>query len=345
MRIFSVSYTTEKQSLSTKWAVIIVRKMTQVPALTSRFANALDQAGDALSPSQMVDVLDRSGAGALGLDAGLEAARLDGLLRELASRRPDLPILSVEAPCPHTRASAAALAALDRDEAEAAAQAAEATVRLAGDVRARFVILRLGAVGPVARDWTSARERFLRGQLDAETATAMHEARDRAAGRSLDRARRAIDRLARAAEASGVTLLIANPRRYVELPSPRELDFLLADAAGAPLAPLCDVAAAHLVDAMGFQPLALTVAAFGRGPLAYLGDACGPIGALAPGRGLLDVPALARELGAAALAFSPWPGLSVDEVVEALPALAAVAAANCRTPGTINSADSKTGNR
>ena len=58
--------------------------------------------------------------------------------------------------------------------------------------------------------------------------------------RPLDVARRALDRLARAAESEGVTLVVANGRRFTAVPDARELDALLADLSGAPVAPLFD---------------------------------------------------------------------------------------------------------
>jgi hypothetical protein len=70
---------------------------------------------------------------------------------------------------------------------------------------------------------------------------------------------------------------------------------------------------------MGFVPLAATLAACQDAPLWYWGDACGPVGALAPGRGVIDLAAVRASVGKdARLAFSPWPGLSVDEVIESM---------------------------
>ena len=72
-----------------------------------------------------------------------------------------------------------------------------------------------------------------------------------------------------------------------------------------------DVPAAHLVDVMGFAPLALTLAAFAPAPLCYFGDACGAVGSLAPGRGIVDLKAVRAALGDdVRLAFNPWAGLS-----------------------------------
>ena len=292
------------------------------PALTTAFAHARVPAP---SPRDIVDLALRADAGALVLDRNVSGELWDALGPELDRRADELPVLALEAPCPSPARPggvAPELCAPDRDEARAALTAALQTVRLAGERRARFVVVRLGEVRPVAADWIYARERFLRGQLDEALARRLQQARDDAADRAFDAALRALDPLARACEAAGCTLLIRNGRRYIELPTARELDRLRAELSGAPLAPLCDVAAAHLVDVMGFAPLALTLAAF-AGPLCYFGDACGPVGALAPGRGVVDLAAARAALAPdAAIAFSPWPGLTLDEVADALPAIA-----------------------
>jgi hypothetical protein len=50
-----------------------------------------------------------------------------------------------------------------------------------------------------------------------------------------------------------------------------------------------------------------------------MGDACGPVGALAPGQGVLDLAAIRATLPKdAAVAFSPWPGLTADECIVAV---------------------------
>ena len=70
---------------------------------------------------------------------------------------------------------------------------------------------------------------------------------------------------------------------------------------------------------MGFTPLALTLAAYRDAPLWYWGDACGPVGALAPGRGIVDL-AAARAVGrrARAAGVQPVAGARTDEVVESM---------------------------
>jgi len=292
------------------------------PALSTVFASARQGQDAALAPPAIVDVCLRAEAGAVVLDGALRPALYEPLVRELERRGDELPVLALEAPCPTaTRPGARepALTAADRDEARAALEAALATVRRAGELRAPFVVVRLGDVEGAAADWSRARDRFLRGALDDEEVQALRQARDRAAERALDGARRALERLAREAERAGALLLVRNGRRYVDVPSPRELDRLRRELSGAPLLPACDVPAAHLTDVMGFVPMALTLAAYRDAPLWYWGDACGPIGALAPGRGIVDLAAARASVAdGARLAFAPWAGLDVDEVVESM---------------------------
>ena len=171
----------------------------------------------------------------------------------LEARREVLPVLALE----HNSGlpGAPALAALDKEESRSAVSSAEATVRRAAALGAPFVVLRLGWVDGARRDWVYARDRFLRSALGPPLARGLLAARDKVAHGHIDRARAAIDRLSRLADALSVTLLLQNGQRYVELPSARELDILLADLRGAPLQPRFDLPAAHLVDAMGLGPL------------------------------------------------------------------------------------------
>jgi len=292
------------------------------PALSTVFASVRQGGDGALSPAAIVDLCLHAEAAAVVLDGAMRPALYEPLVHELARRGDELPLLAIEAPCPTPTRNGArepALSAADRDEAQAALEAAAATVRRAGELRAPFVVVRLGEVEPAAADWAYARDQFLRGALDASLAQRLLAARDDVAERALDGARRALDRLAREAERAGAVLLVRNGRRYVDVPSPRELDRLREELRGAPILPACDVPAAHLTEVMGFAPMALTLAAYSDAPLWYWGDACGPVGALAPGRGIVDLAAARASIGKEArLAFSPWPGLSVDEVVESM---------------------------
>jgi hypothetical protein len=303
---------------------------TSRAALTTAFASPRQGGDEILAPDAILDLFVRAEAGGVVLDAGLGRDLYEPLVRLLDRRGDELPLLALEAPCPtelRPGAREPQLTAPERDEAAAALEAALATIRHAGERRAPFVIVRLGEVrtasGSGAGDWVRARDRFLRGELDDDEIQRLAQARNAAAERALDGARRALDRLAREAERAGAVLLVRNGRRYLDVPSPRELDRLRAELRGAPLLPMLDVAAAHLTDVMGFMPLPLTLATFAAdAPLVYEGDACGPIGALAPGRGVVDLAAVRAACAAdARRAFSPWPGLSLDEIVDAMKAL------------------------
>ena len=291
-------------------------------ALATTFARPAD--AGALAPEAVLAraraLLDRAAApvgSGLVLDAHLDAERLAELVPLLIARHDELPVVALEDGS--GLVGAAALAALDREESRTAVARAEATLRRAAAVGARLVVLRLGWVEGARRDWTHARDRFLRRALDATLVQRMKAARDAVAHVHLDRARAALDRLCRSADELGITLLLKNGQRYVELPSPRELGLLRADFAGAPLRSLFDLPAAHLGDAMGFQPIAITKAAFSGGPLVYSGDACGAVAALPPGRGELGRAAIEEHLaGAPARCFRPWPALTDEEIARGL---------------------------
>jgi sugar phosphate isomerase/epimerase len=281
-------------------------------ALFARAAALLQRVGAAGPPRLLLDAH-------LG-DGGNE--RLDALIALVETRRGEVPITAIEDRSGLARAPA--LAALDREEARAAIAAAEATLRRATAVGAPYVVLRLGWVEGARRDWVYARDRFLRARLTPALAQQLRESRDHAAEAQLDRARAALDRLARSAERAGVTLLVKNGQRYVELPSPVELDRLRADLRGAPLLPLLDLPAAHLTDRMQIWPLPLVEAAFGGGPLVYAGDACGALAALPPGDGEIGVEGVAAQLARqpeAVRAFRPWPGLTDAEIARGVAGL------------------------
>jgi hypothetical protein len=270
-------------------------------ALASRFARNLPA-------EQALDAFARSGATAVVLDRDAHPSYW-----EL-----EWPVLAVEAPSPRTRASQAMLCSPDRDESSIALEAALDTLRRAGKLGARYLGLWLGELRSMDDAWRLARTRFQRDQLDERWARRLMQQRRQEGPRAVDAARRALDRLSRAAESEGLTLAIANGRRFIAVPDAQELDELLADLRGAPLAPLFDVPAAHLPDVMGLVPLALTEAAWGAAPLAYVGDACGPLAGLPPGRGEQRAVKLADGCERV---FSPWSGLTVEESLAAVTAL------------------------
>ena len=283
-------------------------------AITTRFAHAAP-----LSPEEILARTGELGASGLVLDRQLDRERLELLTAGLERRRESLPVVAVEAAVGTGRLPGPC--ARDRGEVREAMQAVGEAIRRAGRLGAAVVVVHLGAIAGLQDGWRELRGRFLRGRLAPGLALAAARARDREALPHLDVARATLDRLCREAQDEGVTLCLANRRRYVELPSARELDLLVAELRGAPLRPLLKVHDAHLLDLMGFEPLALSLAAFCGGPIAYHGDACGPIGGLPPGRGLIDLGALAdkrltEEQGT--LVFDPWPGLELAELREAV---------------------------
>lgn len=272
------------------------------------------------------------GAEALHLCAGLPADLLSALAPELVVRRAELPVLALDGVLGaerlgRPRAARAGLAALERDEAAAAVEVVQAALGFAAELGAPYVLISLGAVAGLAPLWDELRGRFLRGELLADdgAAEALMTARAGLAVRHLDAARRSLDKLAELAARTGTTVLVRNPRRAIELPTPIELRTLTAGLRGAPLAPVLDAPAAHLGSVMHLVPLRETLLSFGTGPLALLGDACGAVGALPPGRGELDVAAVARLLAPGAQrSFVPWTGLRRAEIAAGYRAVAAL---------------------
>lgn len=280
-------------------------------ALTTAFVHDLPT-------GTIVDALLRCPCDALVLDRGLDTDRLEAIGPQVLRHYEEIPVLALEAPLPFTRESSAMLAGPDRDEVQVAVEGVAATIRRAQSLRSAFVVLNLGEIRPVAASWTIARDRFLRGELDVDSVQELVAARTVAAPRSLDAVRRALDVLIPEAERAGIVLAIRNRRRHVELPTAHEMDQLLVELRGAPIVPLFDLAAAHLLDVMGVEPLSATLGSFRSGPLTYVADACGPVGALGPGRGMVHGAVLRDLLGCdTEFVFSPWSGLSYEEVVEA----------------------------
>ena len=276
-------------------------------------------------PARVIDLIERSGATGVELDASLDEAQLDALTRLLGARRDGLPIWSVEAPCPRRRESTAELCAVDREESAVAVAAALATLQLAADVGADLVSLRLGEARVLVRGWPALRRCWLRGELDEDALAAC--VRDRAAsGRvHIDPARRALDRLARAAGDLGLHVCVRNAARPIGFPTPVELRALLGDLSGAPVVAQLDLPAAHLCSQFG-AVLDDTITAFTAAPadklLVRAADACGPVAGLPPGAGELDLRrALATVDKKARLLYTPWPHLTSDEVKSAIPLL------------------------
>jgi sugar phosphate isomerase/epimerase len=308
-------------------------------ALGTSFLAALVRHGrPAAHAAALLDEAEALGADALYLDETVLAdgtgALLGGLGAELVRRRRSGSVLGLEAGLGahrlgRPRARLASACALDREEALAATEVAGAALALAAELQAPTVTLRLGAVAGLRRHWERARAGLLRGALqeDERLAEQLLEARSGLLPPHLEMALRSAERIANLALRHGVTVLLPSPRRAIELPAPLELQVLLAELRGAPLRPMLDLPAAHLASTMRLLPLRPTVLAFADGPLHLLGDACGAVGALPPGRGEVDVAAVARALSASAhRGFLPWRGLHLREVAAGYHAVAGLAA-------------------
>lgn len=215
------------------------------------------------------------------------------------------------------QSASAQLCSLDKEEAITAVRIAVDAMKAAAGLSTRFVRLRLGEIAGLDRLWHKVRAHFLRGALaeDEEPNQELLRARSALLPRHLDAVRRSLEQLSNHAVRSGQTLLLGYPRRATELPHPIELRLLLEEFDGAPLAPCLDLPSAHLASTMRLISLPDSVRAFAQGPLHMIGDACGPIGALPPGSGEVDVAAVCRALPKeATLTFLPWPGLAFREV-------------------------------
>jgi hypothetical protein len=274
-----------------------------------------------LSAEAGVERLRASGAAGALLGAPLGRARAD----ELASRllRSGLPVEALEVACLEEGAALAQLVSVDREEARAALASATSALRWGAERGIRRAVVRLGTLRELEPDWPALRDRYLKGGLDPRYARRAALYRDTASGRPLDAARRALEPLCTVADGLGLELLVLNPRRLIESPSPRELRHLLTELRGAPLRPAFDASAAHLADDMGLWPLVETTAVFGsQAGLALLGDAAGAVGGLPPGAGVVPLALLAEQLPLDCLrAFSAHSLLSEPELHRAVRAV------------------------
>ncbi len=257
----------------------------------------------------VIDLVERVGARAVVLDGQLGADRQRALGRELRGR--DLPIWAIEQA---TGDRAPALASRDREETDAAMREIGRLLTTAAELGAGQVIVGLGAVAELQRDWPAVRRAYLRAELDETQRAELMRRRTLLGGRYLDAVRRALDRLLPVADSSGLSIGLRNPGRPFGLPAPMELAELLRDFSGGPLVPLLDLRAAHLDEVMGFRSVTELVATWRSSPLVLVADACGPVVGLPPGRGEIDVAAALREVPKARWVFYPVPSLSPDEL-------------------------------
>lgn len=286
--------------------------------------------------------LASQGATCLHLPAIGLPGLVDGLAKLAAEPRAPLQVVAIDAELGaialgRPQAALAQLAALDKEESRTAVSVTESALRTASSLSARYVRVRLGEVAGLDRLWRNVRAHFLRGAGidDSEPGDELLQARSALVPRHLDSVRRAIEQLSNAAVHANLSLLLTYPRRATELPLPIELRLLLEEFEGAPIAPSLDLPAAHLSSMMRLVSLPESVRTFAKGPLHCIGDAAGPIGALPPGSGEVDVAAVCRVLPKdATLSFMPWPGLSFREVMTGLQSLTRLHPAHQVEPDT-----------
>ena len=285
-----------------------------------------------VSVDSVLSSLLSEGATALHLPAPGLPGLVETLQKLVIEPRTEVKVCAIDAELgAHTldrpQAALAQLAALDKEESRTATHVAKTALAVATSLSCPFVRVRLGEVAGLSRLWQNVRAHFLRGASfeDSEPGDELLQARSALLPRHLDAVRRALESLANLAVHSQKTLLIAYPRRVTELPLPLELRLLLEEFDGAPLRPCLDLPAAHLSSMMRLVSLADSVRSFARGPLHCVGDACGPIGALPPGSGEVEVAAVCRTLPKdATLSFMPWPGLSFREALAGFHSLASL---------------------
>lgn len=189
------------------------------------------------------------GAGALAFDSTVDAEELAAFSVE--TLRAGLGIALLEAPCPRPRVPRPPrLASADREERLAAGRATAETVRRARDLGARLVVVVLGELP--GHDPAGVLRAFARRELEERTLTKLVEARRALSLQALDWARFGLEQVVGEAASAGVTLALVNRARWYEIPSAGELETLLQEFSGAPLAPFYDAGAAYLRRTLGF---------------------------------------------------------------------------------------------
>jgi sugar phosphate isomerase/epimerase len=264
-----------------------------------------DRTRDAMGPAGFVGRAARLGVTSVALDAGLDGEALELLVPAILAS--GLTVALVEAPCPRQHPSQPAtmqgsrpprLASDDREERLAATRAFAATLETASRVGARLVAVQLGVLD-VQHGWPRTVRAFTERTLDDDERERLVKLRRALSPHAIDLARFALDAiLARAADA-GVTVGLTNRARWFEIASAAEVELLLGEFRGAPLATLYDSAAAHVRAALGLgagRPAIELDAAAG----ALLSDAAGLRGGLPWGTGEIDHAHILAKLPAAA---------------------------------------------
>lgn len=281
--------------------------------------------GVGLEPARITGAALDAGATGMVLAEGVPGEMVGPLLAWLRTRHAEqLPVLALDARVGalsrgQERRLNARLLSADRDESLAAVEGLRLGLELAQEAGTPRVLLGLGEIPALAEGFARLRRQLLRGELleAPDLSERFLSARQGQVARLMPTILRALSALLEEAARRGLELLVRNPLRPTEVPAGTELGVLREEFRGAPLQPLLDLSGAHLCSALRCFRLRDTVQAFGGGPLCQLGDACGALGGLVPGRGEVEVEAIARHLPDQAQAyFNPWWGLSLAEVGE-----------------------------
>ncbi|UCC87267.1 MAG: sugar phosphate isomerase/epimerase [Anaerolineales bacterium] len=173
-----------------------------------------------------------------------------------ADRLPVGDILKVHAACPtNPRTRNAQLSALDKEERSRAVEGVMASIQLAEQIGARFVVVHAGRVVVNPMLETELRALYDQGLKDSEEygdlKAELGEERSRSAERHLEATLWSLERLANVADSAGVKLCLENRLHYYEIPLPDELDLLLQELAG-PVSGCFDTGHAYVLDELGF---------------------------------------------------------------------------------------------
>ncbi|MGK7345285.1 MAG: sugar phosphate isomerase/epimerase family protein [Candidatus Nitrospinota bacterium M3_3B_026] len=202
------------------------------------------------------------GAKAVELDFRLAPETLAGLLKEL--KKADVPPVSIHGICPAPQykknpqaAEAFDLSADDEQERRKAAGDAAATLRLAGEVGARAVVLHLGSV-PMERAEPELRRLCDRGLIRApEGQRIINELRIkrlRSRGATFDRLLKSLEEIAGEAEKLKVLVGLENRYHMSEYPAYEELAVIFHRFSGSFLRYWHDTGHATAQENMGVTP-------------------------------------------------------------------------------------------
>ena len=242
------------------------------------------------------------------INHSMDAAQVGAILAQRL-----LPVVAVHAPAPLERHPSAGwnrlldLAAEEPAERALAVRYTQRSIELAAQAGARIVVVHLGAVaGGQLRAERALRRLVERGATAGEEweAAADEAVRERAlrAPRALDRARRSLAELARAAGERGVTLGLECRLHYHEIPLPAEAAELLGAHPPELVGYVHDVGHAEVQHRLGLTDRGAWFDLLGERVVeSHLSDVRGLLDHRAPGNGDVDFGWLAERLPASAV--------------------------------------------